>query len=141
MPYLLPSDMIDRYGEGFLAEVTARDTMPGVIDTVALQVAVDDAVSVAESYVAGLYDASNPPRALTMHAAAIAWYRLLGARAAAFDGAKEGYEDAVSFLRQVRKGEASLGDETPGDTVRGNPQLPQISAPEGTFSRDRLKGF
>lgn len=141
MAYLTVQDMIDRYGEGFLAEVTARDTIPGVIDMTALQVAVDDAVSVAESYVAGLYNADNPPRALTMHTAAIAWYRLLGARAAAFDGAKEGYEAAISFLREVRKGEASLGDETPEDTGRGNPQLPQISAPEGTFSRDSLKGF
>ncbi|KJS45889.1 MAG: hypothetical protein VR71_00010 [Roseovarius sp. BRH_c41] len=141
MAYLTVQDMIDRYGEGFLAEVTARDTIPGVIGMTALQVAVDDAVSVAESYVAGLYNADNPPRVLTMHTAAIAWYRLLGARAAAFDGAEEGYEAAISFLREVRKGEASLGDETPEDTGRGNPQLPQISAPEGTFTRDSLKGF
>ncbi|MBW4975371.1 DUF1320 domain-containing protein [Roseovarius mucosus] len=141
MPYLTPQDMIDRYGEGFLAEITARDGTPGVVDNAVLQVAVDDAVALVESYVAGLYTAANPPRALTVHAAAIAWYRLLGARAATFDGAKDGHDAAVAFLRQVRKGEASLGDETPEDTGRGNPQLPQISAPAGTFSRDSLKGF
>lgn len=141
MPYLTSQDMIDRYGEGFLAEITARDGTPGVVDQAVLQVAVDDAVSVAESYVAGLYNTSNPPRALTVHTAAIAWYRLLGARAAAFDGAKETHDAAISFLRQVRKGEASLGDETPDDSTRGNAQLPQISTPEGTFTRDSLKGF
>jgi phage gp36-like protein len=133
--------MIDRYGEGFLAEITARDGTPGVVDTAVLQVAVDDAVALVESYVAGLYNTANPPRALTVHAAAIAWYRLLGARAAAFDGAKDGHDAAGAFLRQVRKGEASLGDETPEDTGRGNPQLPQINAPLATFSRDSLKGF
>ena len=110
MPYLTAQDMIDRYGASFLAEVTARDAAPGVVDMGVLQAAIDDAVSVTESYVAGLYNADTPPRALTMHAAAIAWHRLLGARAAAYDGA-------------------------------GNPQLPQISAPQATFSRDSLKGF
>jgi len=141
MPYLLPDDMIDRYGESFLADVTARDGTPGVIDMVVLQVAIDDAISVAESYVAGLYDADNPPRTLTVHSASIAWYRLLGARAAAFDGAKEGHDLAISFFRQVRRGEASLGDETPEDNAPGNRQSPQVSSPGGTFTRDSLKGF
>jgi len=141
MPYLTAQDMIDRYGESFLAEITAQGAAPGVVDMGVLQVAIDDAVSVTESYVAGLYNADTPPRALTMHAAAIAWHRLLGARAAAYDGAKEGYDAALSFLREVRRGEASLGDETPEDTGPGNPQLPQVNAPQATFSRDTLKGF
>lgn len=141
MPYLTAQDMIDRFGESFLADVTARDEMPGAIDPGTLGTAVEDAISIAESYVAGLYDPANPPRALTVHAAAIAWYRLLGARAAGFDGAKEAHDAAISFLRQVRRGEASLGDETPQDSARGNDQRPQVSAPAATFTRDSLKGF
>ena len=141
MAYLSTQDMIDRYGEGFLAEITARDGTPGVIDTAVLQVAIDDAVGVSESYITGLYDPANPPRVLTVHAASIAWYRLLGARAAAFDGAKDGHDAAIAFLRQVRRGEASLGDETPEDSAPGNTQSPQVSSPGGTFTRDSLKGF
>ncbi|WP_297772687.1 DUF1320 domain-containing protein [uncultured Roseovarius sp.] len=141
MPYLTVQDMIDRFGESFLADVTARDDAPGVIDATVLDTAIEDAVAIVESYVSGLYDPASPPRALTVHAAAIAWYRLLGARAAGFDGAKEGHDAAISFLRHVRRGEASLGDETPQDSSRGNLQAPRIGAPEGTFTRDRLKGF
>lgn len=141
MPYLTAQDMIDRFGESFLADVTARDDTPGVIDTDTLDTAVDDAVAIVESYVSGLYDPAIPPRALTVHAAAIAWFRLLGARAAGFDGAKDGHDAAIAFLRQVRRGEASLGDETPTDSAAGNSQAPRIGAPGGTFTRDSLKGF
>ena len=66
MPYLTAQDMIDRYGESFLAEITAQGAAPGVVD---------------------------------------------------------------------------MGDETPADTGPGNPQLPQVNAPQATFSRDTLKGF
>jgi len=141
MPYLTAQDMTDRFGESFIADVTARNDAPGVIDTGTLETAVEDAVAIVESYVAGLYDPATPPRALTVHAAAIAWYRLLGARAAGFDGAKEGHDAAIAFLRQVRRGEASLGDETPADSARGKDQAPQVSAPDATFTRDSLKGF
>lgn len=140
-PYLTPHDMIDRFGESFLADVTARDDAPGAIDRLVLRAAVDDAVAIVESYVAGLYDADAPPRTLTVHAAAIAWYRLLGARAAGFEGAREANDAAIAFLRQVRRGEASLGDETVGQSAPGNTQAPQVGAPEGTFTRDSLKGF
>jgi len=141
IPILTPQDMIDRYGEGFLAEVSARDAAPGVIDTVVLQTAIDDARAIVESHVSGLYDVLNPPRALTVHAAAIAWFRLLGARAATFDGAKEGHDVALDFLRRARRGEVSLGDETPTDTAPGRAQAPQSTAPAPVFSRDTLERF
>lgn len=141
MPYLTPYDMIDRFGESFLADVTARDDAPGTIDMGVLRAAVDDAISITESYVSGLYDPDDPPRALTVHAAAIAWYRLLGARAAGFDGAREGNDMAIAFLRQARRGEVSLGDETPARDAPGNAQAPRVSPGPATFSRDSLKGF
>ncbi len=141
MPYLAAQDMIARFGESRLAELTTRDGMVTGIDGVALQVAVDDAVSEVESYVSGLYDVSNPPQVLTMHAAAIAWYRLLGDRAPSIEGAARNYEFALAFLKRARTGEVSLGDETPSDTSPGRVQAPKITGPTGTFTHDTLKGF
>jgi len=141
MPYLTAQAMIDRFGETRLAELTTRDGMVTGIDPAALQTAIDDAVSEVESYVGGLYDAGNPPRALTVHAAAIAWYRLLGDRAPAFEGAKSNYDHALAFLRRARAGEVSLGDETPTDTAPGQSNAPRTAGPDATFTRDSLKGF
>ncbi|SEK34372.1 Mu-like prophage protein gp36 [Roseovarius azorensis] len=141
MPFLTVPDMIERIGEARLAEVTTRSGPVGAIDMSALQVAIDDAVAEAESYVSGLYDTANPPRVLSVHAAAIAWYRLLGDRAPAIEGAKENHALALDFLRRVRAGEVSLGDETPTDSARGQSHRPQVSAPAATFTRDTLGGF
>ncbi len=137
MPYLTAQDMIDRFGEARLAEVTTREGMVAGIGSAALQVAIDDAVAEVESYVGGLYDAGNPPRALTVHAAAIAWYRLLGDRAPVIEGAKSNYDHAPTFLRRAHAGEVSLGDET----APGKSGAPQTSGPAATFTRDSLKGF
>lgn len=141
MPYLTAQDMIDRFGENRLAELTTRDGMVTGIDAGALQVAMDDAVAEVESYVAGLYDPANPPRVLTVHAAALAWYRLLGDRAPVVEGAKANHDHALTFLRRAHAGEVSLGDETPADTAPGRSNAPQTAGPAATFTRDSLKGF
>ncbi|WP_354538501.1 DUF1320 domain-containing protein [Roseovarius sp. MBR-6] len=141
MPYLVAQDMIDRFGEARLAELTTRDGPVTGIDGAALQTAIDDAISEVESYVSGLYDVTNPPRVLTVHAAAIAWYRLLGDRAPVVEGAKASHDHALAFLRRARAGEVSLGDETPADTAPGQSVAPRVAGPEATFTRDSLKGF
>jgi len=141
MPYLVAQDMIDRFGEARLAELTTRDGPVTGIDAAALQTAIDDAVAEVESYVSGLYDTANPPRVLTVHAAAIAWYRLLGDRAPVVEGAKASHDHALSFLKRARAGEVSLGDETPADTARGQAAGPRSAGPDRTFSRDSFGGF
>ena len=102
MPYLTAQDMIERFGESRLAELTTREGMVTGIDSAALNVALDDAVAEVESYVDGRYDPANPPRVLTVHAAAIAWYRLLGDRAPVVEGAKANYDHALAYLRSAR---------------------------------------
>lgn len=141
MPFLTPQHMIERYGEARLAEITTLSGMVTTVDMAALGRAVDDAISEVESYVAGLYDVASPPHVLTVHAAAIAWYRLLGDRAPSIEGAAKNHEMALSFLKRARAGEVSLGDETPSETSPGRVQAPKVAGPAGTFTRDSLKGF
>lgn len=141
MPYLSAQDMIDRIGEARLAEVTMRDGMVTGIDMSALDTAVDDAISEVESYVGGRYDPAAPPRVLTVHAAALAWYRLLGDRAPAIEGAARAYRDAIEFLRRARDGDVALGDETPSEATNAPSGSPRVATPPGTFTRDSLRGF
>jgi phage gp36-like protein len=141
MPVLTPQNMLDRYGEARLAEITTLSGMVTTVDMTALGRAVDDAISEVESYVAGLYDVTNPPQVLTLHAAAIAYYRLLGDRAPSIEGAARNYEFALAFLKRARAGEVALGDETPSDTSPGRVQAPKVTGPAGTFTHDTLKGF
>ncbi|MBE0455718.1 gp436 family protein [Roseovarius autotrophicus] len=141
MPVLTPQDMIARFGDERLAGITTLSGVVTTVDMAALGRAVDDAISEVESYVAGLYDTANPPQVLTVHAAAIAWYRLLGDRAPGIEGAAKNYELALGFLKRARAGEVALGDETPSDTAPGRVQAPKVTGPAGTFTRDTLKGF
>lgn len=141
MPIVTQQDMIDRVGEARLAEVTNRDGPVGGIDTGVLQTALDDAVSEIESYVGGRYDRADPPRVLTVHATAIAWYRLLGDRAPAVEGARDAFDAAIAFLRRVRAGDAALGDETPAETPATGAGMPAHGGPGPVFDRDSLKGF
>lgn len=141
MPILTEAEMIDRFGSARLAEVTTREGPVGGVNSAVLAVAIDDAIAEVESYVGGRYDTANPPRVLTLHAAAIAWYRLLGDRAPAIDGAKANHDAALDFLRRARAGQVALGDETPGDSAAADGSAPTHSAPPATFTRDSLKGF
>jgi len=134
-------DMIDRFGEDQLAEVTTRSgSINGIVSGV-LQTALNDATAEVESYVGGMFETTNTPRILIVHCAAIAWYRLLGDRAHNIDGAKENYDDAIDFLKAVRAGKASLGDETPADTEAAPTDTPEFTAPPPTFSRETFEGY
>jgi len=141
MPLISETDMIDRFGAARLAEVTTREGPVGGVESAVLVVAMEDAIAEVESYVGGRYDLANPPRVLTLHAAAIAWYRLLGDRAPAIEGAKANFDAAIEFLRRARAGDVALGDETPGSTSQPTGGAPAHSAPAGTFTTDTLKGF
>lgn len=142
MAYATIADMTARFGEQRLAELTTRDGPVGAIDQTVLQSALDDAASEIDSYLAGRFALPLPavPRILTIHAANIAWFRLLGDRAAGIEGAKANHEAALAFLRRAAAGEISLGD---GNDPAASPASggAQASAPERIFGRDTLKGF
>ena len=124
MSYAGQQDLIDRFGAGELQELADRDN-DGVIDAAVVADALADADALIDSYIAGRYDlplAATPPRLIDV-ASDIGRYKLY--KDEPTETVATRYKDAVSFLRDVSAGKASLdvGGAAPpaaagGDTVR-----------------------
>lgn len=142
MAYATAQDMIDRFSEQQLREVT--DPEIEEIKVAALDRALEDATDEIDGYLEGRYrlPLQSPPRSLRILACNIAMYRLLTLRQIdVMEDQRQRYDDAVKYLRAVADGKINLGLALNGQTVApaGGPTL--VAGPERTFSRDRLKGF
>lgn len=113
-------DLIQRYGEAELIELTDRHRQ-GIVDEEVLTRAIADAEALVDSYLAPRYvlplaadlvQGSNLPQA----AADIARYNLYGAHAP--DEVEKRYERQVKWLRDLSQGAASLGVQ---DTATATP--------------------
>jgi phage gp36-like protein len=102
MGYATRTDMEDRFG---LEEIAQRESMlpVGAVDR-----ALADADAEIDSYLAGRYQVpvSPVPSHVVRVAAAIARYNLLGD--AASDRARNDYQDARAWLREVQTGRVLL---------------------------------
>jgi len=142
MAYATSQDMIDRFSEQQLVEVTDPEIL--TIKVAALTRALEDASDEIDGYLEGRYrlPLQSPPRSLRILACNIAMYRLLSLRQIdVMEDQRQRYEDAIKYLRAVANGDINLGLNQVGQTVdpAGGPTL--VAGPERTFSRDRLKGF
>jgi len=108
MTYATQQNMIDRFGQQELIELTDRANL-GVIDATVLANALDDADAEINAYLTGRYAlplASVPP-VLVKFAADIARYQLYDARAS--EQVKARYDDAIKFFKALANGTVSLG--------------------------------
>ncbi len=142
MAYATAQDMIDRFSEQQLKEVTDPDVE--TIRTEALDRALEDASDEIDGYLEGRYrlPLPNPPRSLRIIACNVAMYRLLSLRQIdVMEDQRKRYEDAVKFLRAVANGDINLGLTPSHETVQpaGGPTMRE--GPARTFSRDRLRGY
>lgn len=116
--YVAAQELIDRYGEEELIQLTDRHGM-GAIDHAVLDQAIADASAEIDSYLAGRYTLPlvEVPAALSRIACEIARYHLYDD--APTEAVKDRYDNAIRFLRSLAKGEISLArqDGTPADTV------------------------
>lgn len=142
MTYAAAQDMIDRFSEQQLKEVTDPDAES--IRAEALDRALEDASDEIDGYLEGRYrlPLPNPPRSLRIIACNIAMYRLLTLRQIdVMEDQRKRYEDAIKFLRAVSTGDINLGLTPADQTVQpaGGPAMRE--GPARTFSRDRLRGY
>lgn len=137
MGYATKQNLIDRFGAEELIQLTDRATPPaGVINDTVLNQALADADAEADGYLGARYTLplASVPLALKRIAADIARYRLYDNRAT--DEVRQRYEDAVKFLRDVSRKEATLGIDPPRIE-----NAPQSSAAARLFTHDTLKDF
>lgn len=108
MTYATQQNMIDRFGERELIELTDRANA-GTINATVLGQALADADAEINAYLTSRYTlplASVPP-VLVKFAADVARYQFYNARAS--EQVKARYDDAIKFFKMLANGSVSLG--------------------------------
>lgn len=141
MPYATQQDLVDRFGQEELVQLTDRTNFPvSTIDPVVVGRAVSDASALIDSYLTKVVKLplAVVPEVLVKTTADIARYYLHG-KAAEKDGpVARAYDEALAWLRDVSRGlvELSVGGETPAAAGGGSVKA---VAPNRVFTRDSLR--
>ena len=139
--YATQQDLIDRFGQEELVELTDRADPPaGLVDATVVARALADADAVIDGYVGARYDLplASTPALLANLAADIARYKLYDE--APPEAVENRHKNALAMLRDIAAGRAKLdiaGEEPAGSTAGE----PQIDAPDRLFTRDTMGGF
>jgi phage gp36-like protein len=152
MVYAQPSDMIARYPNRDLVQLTNEDPTQTIVDQTVLQQALGDASAEIDGYLESRFTLplTDPPAVLARLTCDIAMYRLQALRPLHdLAEARRRYDDAIALLVRVSDGTLTLGlapdnlepagaagavvTEAGGDRSGG--------AAQRIFSRGNLKGF
>lgn len=114
MTYCTQQDMIDRYGEEDLTQLTDRD-QTGSIDAAVLSTAIDDGGGTIDTYLSKRYalPLAQVPAVLKRLNCDIARYYLYGTEAP--DSVADRHNAALELLQSISKGDIDL----PVDEVSG----------------------
>lgn len=124
--YATKQDLLDRFGETELVQLTDRTSMPpSAIDDTVVDQALNDASAQIDGYLVAAGYAlplASIPHRLVKVASDIARYFLHGK--AADETVRDAYDDGIKWLTDVSKGIAQLGLPTTGETPvpQGGPQ-------------------
>lgn len=143
MTYCTQQDLVDRFGELRLIQLTDRVNKPATtIDATTVSRHIGDASSMIDSYLTKRFRLPLPevPAVLTKFAVDLAWYYLLGDSVGKDDAAAVAYRDARAWLQDVSKGLVSIEGAVEGLAPAGGGQI-QTSAPDRVFTREDLGGF
>ncbi|MFC3716807.1 gp436 family protein [Luteimonas soli] len=140
MPYATQQDLVDRFGETEVIQLSDRANT-GAIDVDVVAAKLGDAEAEINSYLVGRYTLPlNPvPAALQRVACDIARYHLFDDRPTEYVAQR--YKDAIRFLELVAKGSVQLGTDPEGNAPPSAAGAPEYSAREPVFNRDKLKDF
>lgn len=137
--YATQQDLIDRFGETEVAQLSDRTTNGAAIDPVVVASKLADADAEIDAYLQAKYTlplAVVPP-VLARIACDIARYHLYDDRAT--DQVTARYKDAIRFLENLAKGAVSLG--TDPSTTPASSGAPEHFTGTPVFNRDTLKDF
>lgn len=107
MPYCTLQNMIDRFGDEELIQLTDRDGA-GAVDETVLDQAIADAGAEIDGWLAGRYPLplAEVPPSLTLRACDMARYFLYAAAPTELVQAR--YDAAVTWLKAVARGDVAL---------------------------------
>ncbi len=136
MPYATTDDMIARYGEQLLIELTDRADEPlGVIDSVVINAAKDEASALIDSYVGRRYKLPVLPVPMVLRniCCTIAFYELHRGRYS--DETRTAYDDALRSLSNISSG-AMVLDVAGKESISAGAQV-AYSQSNRQFSRQK----
>lgn len=142
MTYAASQDLVDRFGELEIIQLTDRETIPpAAIDADVVARALADADAMIDGYLLSAYALPLPsaPPALVKIACDIARFYLWGDKADPKGAIRAAFDDAQRWLSKVAKGEIKL--EIDGAHAPAAPTSnARVSVSEPVFSRDSLRG-
>jgi phage gp36-like protein len=142
--YAAPQDIINRYPNRDLVQLTNEDPTATTVNDVPLQQALTDASSEIDTYLEARFalPLSDPPAVLNRLACDIAMYRLQSLRPLHdLEDARQRYEDAVAMLTKVAAGELTLGLAADGQEPQLAGAVEAVQGPDRVFNRHKLKGY
>jgi phage gp36-like protein len=140
MTYATQQNLIDRFGEDELIQLTDRDNL-GVINTTVIDRALADADAQINGYLSVRYTlplATPVPTELERIACDLARYSLYQDRMTEIVGKR--YEAAIALLRDVAAGRAKLGVSDSSNTQTSS-NVAEMSATIPVFRRSDSGGF
>jgi phage gp36-like protein len=152
MSYATPNDMIARYPNRDLVQLSNEDPTQTAVNQAPLAQALNDASAEIDGYLESRFalPLADPPAVLNRLACDIAMYRLQSLRPLHdLADARKRYEDAVALLVRVARGDVTLGlapDNLEPPQAQGA-VLTQAGGdssgalPQRVFNRGSLKGF
>lgn len=138
--YCTVQDLIDRYGEDELIQLTDRADPPaGVVDAGVAEKAIADAGELIDAHLAARYTLplATVPELLRRLACQIARYLLHDD--AAPEEVRERYKDAERLLRDIGAGRVRL--QADGAEPTASAGIAKVAAPERVFTRDTLGDY
>jgi phage gp36-like protein len=140
MGYAVKQDMIDRFGDVELKQLTDRTGAVDAIDDTVLGKALADADAEINGYLAGRYTLplASTPMILVGLACDIARFRLYEDRAT--EQVRQRYEDAIKYLTKVAEGKISLGLDA-GNQAQTEAGGAKAEGDERVFSRETLNDY
>jgi len=144
MSYAVPQDMINRYPNRDLVQLTNEDPTVTTVNTAPLQQALDDASAEIDGYLGGRFTLplTDVPEVLNRLSCDVAMYRLQCLRPIHdVADARLRYDDAIAMLTKVAAGEITLGVGADGLETQISPRDEENIGPKRVFSRKRMRGF
>ncbi len=140
MPYATQQNITDRYSRDMLLLIADRDG-DGIADPEVVDPAIDDASAEIDTYVGKRYElpmAAPLPEVLTRLCVDIVVYRLADGADVGTEEKRKRYEDAISLLRLIARGEVTLGV---AEATTSSSNVVESSGSNRRFNRDSMGGL
>ncbi|HYL58618.1 MAG TPA: DUF1320 domain-containing protein [Candidatus Acidoferrales bacterium] len=144
MSYASVQDMVNRYPNRDLVQLTNEDPAATTVNQAPIVVALADASSEIDGYIEARFalPLADPPAILNRLATDIAMYRMQTLRPLHdLLDARRRYEDAVAMLTKVAAGELTLGIGADGKEPQVAGAVETVQGPDRIFTRNNLKGY